>query len=279
VRSSGTTDALQQIGPVVQALADSDMVVDMTVEGLQHAPERAGVFAGDTRLIYISDEHPELLERTKPDPAMKDKVALAIQMLTEAREMRVTSPAGTDLVIRKEGVRAGGHWGPCETPRSRGMWPSGIVACYPPQGSVNGTLVLDRGDMNLTFKRYLERPVTLHIQDDFVRDVAGDGLDADLTRSYFEAWQDDTAYATSHVGWGMNPGARWDAMVMYDKAQHNGVEQRAFAGNFLYSTGANEAIERYTLGHFDLPVRNCTITLDGVKVVDAGALCEPLAYI
>jgi 2,5-dihydroxypyridine 5,6-dioxygenase len=29
---------------------------------------------------------------------------------------------------------------------------------------------------------------------------------------------------------------------------------------------------RHTLGHFDLPLRGCTVALDGVAVVDAGRL-------
>ena len=84
-------------------------------------------------------------------------------------------------------------------------------------------------------------------------------------RSYFAAWGDREAYAVSHVGWGMNPRARWDAMAMYDKRDFNGTELRAFAGNFLYSTGANEVAGRHTLGHFDLPLRNCTVALDGTS--------------
>ena len=54
----------------------------------------------------------------------------------------------------------------------------------------------------------------------------------------------------------------------------NGTEQRAFAGNFLYSTGANEVAGRHTLGHFDLPLRRCTVALDGVVVVREGKLLE-----
>ena len=81
----------------------------------------------------------------------------------------------------------------------------------------------------------------------------------------------------SHVGWGMNPKARWDAMAMYDKRDFNGTELRAFAGNFLYSTGANEVAGRHTLGHFDLPLRACTIHLDGQMIVDAGRLTGELA--
>ena len=30
------------------------------------------------------------------------------------------------------------------------------MVSFPKRGTVNGTLVLDRGDVNLTFKRYLE---------------------------------------------------------------------------------------------------------------------------
>ena len=132
--------------------------------------------------------------------------------------------------------------------------------------------MLDTGDVNLTFKRYLESPVRLRIADDYITDIAGDGLDAELMSSYLEAWDDTDAYAVSHVGWGMNPAARWDALTMYDRTQFNGTELRAFAGNFLYSTGANETAGRHTLGHFDLPMRNCTVTLDGNIVVEAGKL-------
>jgi 2,5-dihydroxypyridine 5,6-dioxygenase len=74
----------------------------------------------------------------------------------------------------------------------------------------------------------------------------------------------------SHVGYGLNAGARWDSMALYDKRDFNGTELRAFAGNFLYSTGANETAGRYTAGHFDLPLRHCSITLDGAPVVEQG---------
>ena len=57
-----------------------------------------------------------------------------------------------------------------------------------------------------------------------------------------------------HVGFGMNPGARYEALSMYDQRDTNGTELRAVSGNFLFSTGANEFAGRYTAGHFDLPM-------------------------
>jgi 2,5-dihydroxypyridine 5,6-dioxygenase len=191
--------------------------------------------------------------------------------------MRVSSPAGTDLSIALANARVGGVWGYTSKPGSVAHWPGGLCLAFPAAGSVNGQLVLAPGDANLTFKRYVRDTIQLTIENDFVRRIEGEGVDADMMRSYLEAWGDKEAYGVSHVGWGMNPRARWEAMTFYDRRDFNGTELRAFAGNFLYSTGANEVAGRYTLGHFDLPLRNCTVTLDDTAVVEHGKLTGPLA--
>jgi 2,5-dihydroxypyridine 5,6-dioxygenase len=277
IRSTGATASIQKLKPVLAALTTAPMVVDLTVEGMVHAPETREVLAAGSRILYVSNEHPELLERCAPDPALKPKVARGRDALRGAKLMHVTSDAGTDLRIDVEGAFVGGSWGVAEAAGSFAHWPGGLVVCFPKEGAVNGRVVLDRGDINLTFKRYLESPIEMRFENDFAVAIEGDSLDADLMRSYFKVWGDKNAYATSHVGWGMNPGARWDAMTMYDRSQINGTEQRAFAGNFLLSTGANEHANRYTLGHFDLPMRNCTIALDNTVVVRKGVLQGDLA--
>ena len=277
VRSTGASDALQRLGPVVSALAQSTLVVDLTVEGLLHSVELPDILKGGARVLMVSNEHPEILERCMPDPALEPKVRDGMRMLKAAKRMRVTSPAGTDLDVGLEGARVGGVWGYTSKPGTIAHWPGGICLAFPSAKSVNGTLVLADGDVNLTFKRYIRAPVTLRIENDYVRAIEGGGMDADMMREYFAAWGDAEAYAVSHVGWGMNAGARWDAMTFYDRRDFNGTELRAFAGNFLYSTGANEVAGRHTLGHFDLPLRNCTVALDGKTVVDTGRLLPPLA--
>ena len=272
VRSTGASDAIGRLEPVVQALAASTFVADCTVEGLQHAPELPRILGGGARVLAISHEHPEILERCLPRAEDEALVREAMRRLKSAREMTVHSDAGTDLRIRLEGARIGGVWGFTAKPGTLSHWPGGLVLAFPAAGSVDGRLVLARGDVNLTFKRYLQDPVTLVVERDRAVRVEGDNVDAELMRGYFAAWGDEDAYAVSHVGWGLNRGARWDAMTFYDKADFNGTELRAFAGNFLYSTGANEVAGRHTLGHFDLPLRGCTVALDGVPVVDRGRL-------
>ena len=277
VRSTGASDAIQRLAPVVQALAASTFVADLTVEGLLHAVELPEILKGGARVLMVSNEHPEILERCAADAALEPRVKAGIKKLKNAKLMHVTSSAGTDLKISLENARVGGGWGYTARPGTISHWPGGLCLAFPQAGSVNGSLVMAEGDVNLTFKRYLEKPILLTVENDFVTDISGAHLDGDLMRGYFAAWGDQEAYAVSHVGWGMNPQARWDSMQFYDKCDFNGTELRAFAGNFLYSTGANEVAGRHTLGHFDLPLRNCTVFLDGELIVDSGVLQGDLA--
>lgn len=275
VRSTGASDSLRGLGPAIAALKASSMVVDLTVEGMLHAPELPEIISQGARLFMVSNEHPEALERLLPDPGLTQNVKDAIKQIRAASTMKVTSQAGTDLLVDLTGASTAGVWGYCDRPGTVAHWPGGVVVSFPKAGTVHGRLVLDAGDINLTFKRYLEHKIVLTIENDYVVEIAGDGTDAELMRSYFAAWNDENAYGTSHVGWGMNPNARYEALTMYDRRETNGTESRCYAGNFLYSTGANEFAERYTLGHFDLPVGKCTIHLDDTVVVEQGQLTGP----
>jgi 2,5-dihydroxypyridine 5,6-dioxygenase len=208
----------------------------------------------------------------RPDDALQTRVRAAAKMLRGSKRMKVTSAAGTDLAVNMEGASTVGIWGWTDKPGTLAHWPGGIVVSFPKSGTVDGVLMLDRGDINLTFKRYLQDRIKLTLEKDYVTKIEGEGTDAEMMRGYFAAWNDKDAYAVSHVGWGMNPGARYEALAMYDLRDTNGTELRAVPGNFLFSTGANEFAGRHTAGHFDIPVMKTTITVDNTVVVKDGVL-------
>ncbi|MFD0916077.1 peptidase M29 [Pseudahrensia aquimaris] len=277
IRSTGTTAAIAHSVPALAALSFGGLVVDCTLEGMLHAPELPTILKAGSRVVMVSNEHPDILERVGHDEGLKERVKAGMKMMRGAKEMRVTSEAGTDLTIRMEGAVVGGGWGYTTTPGTITNWPGGLCLAFPARGTVNGSLVLAKGDQNLTFKRTMEDEVRLTFENDYIRAIEGDHMDGDLLREYIAVWNEEDAYAISHVGWGMNHRAQWSAMELYDKSDHNGTEQRVFAGNFLFSTGANEVAKRFTLGHFDLPMRNCSVSLDGKEVVVKGKLVEALA--
>ena len=277
IRSTGASQALAGHRSAVAACVAADFVVDCTAEGLLHAPELGEILGGGARILMISAEHPENAERWPHDPTLEKKVSHGVAMLEAASMMTVTSAAGTNLnVDLTNAFRAGSH-GWCTEPGSIAHWPGGLVLAFPAAEKVNGTVVLAAGDINLTFNEYIREPITLTLVDDYVTDISGDGHDAELMRSYLEAFGEPDAYAISHIGWGMNTAARWESLAMWDKSAINGTELRAFAGNVVFSTGANEVAGRFCRGHFDLPMRHCTVALDGEVVVDTGVLRGDLA--
>ena len=272
VKSTGACNAIMNKKHVIEALKNVEIIVDVTVEGLIHAEEWEEIERSGTRLFTICNEHPEILERTEPKVELESKVQLGIDMLTSAAEMHVTSESGTDLRINLTGAPCGGTPGFSTKPGGVAHWPGGLCLAFPAKDTINGKIVMDVGDVNLTFKQYLKDPISFEIKNDFITDIFGDNLDADLFREYLQAWDDPIAYGLSHVGFGVNPKARWATLALYDKRDVQGTELRAWSGNFLWSTGSNQYAGRYTLGHFDLPMRNCSIHLDGKPVVIKGKL-------
>jgi 2,5-dihydroxypyridine 5,6-dioxygenase len=224
----------------------------------------------------ISNEHPDIFERLGWDADLPRRVGLAHEWLREAGEMRVSSDAGSHLTVDLSGAFTAGSTGVTTGPGSIAHWPGGLVIAFPAANTVNGTLVMAAGDLNLTFNRIVESPIELTIEADHITAVGGSGVDAQLFRSYLASFGDPASYATSHVGWGMNEAARWETIELFDRRETWGTEARAVAGNFLYSTGANETAGRFTAGHFDLPMRHCTVTLDDRVVVERGELVAEL---
>jgi 2,5-dihydroxypyridine 5,6-dioxygenase len=238
-----------------------------------HAPQTRKILQSGARILNISNEHPQALARLVPDESLKERVKNAARQCRESKEMIVSSNAGSHLSVDISTAPSVGIWGFTDRPGTLSHWPGGIVVCFPQEKTVNGVLVFEPGDINLTFKRYFDSKVIFHIEEDYVTRIEGDNLDARLMREYLHSFAEPEAWATSHVGWGLNAGARYEALAMYDKNDINGTELRALAGNFLFSTGANEFAKRYTRGHFDLPMMGCTIRLDNVCVVSDGKLC------
>lgn len=277
-RSTGSSIALEDLRPIIPGLAPCELVLDLTVEGALHSPEIHQILATGTKALHILNEHPDALERLAGDADMLELAQRSLEILRAGKVMRVTSAAGTDLTVDIESAKVASVTGVVGKSGDRGHWPGGLVATYARNDkcTINGTIVVDSGDINCTFKRYHEEPMTLRIKDDMIHAVEGDGVDASLFKSYSDSWQDRYAYACSHLGWGLNSAARWESLAMYDRRDTNSIEARIFAGNFLLGVGASHVAKRDTRNHFDISMRNTTILIDDRKVLDCGKLCIPI---
>lgn len=127
VRSTGASEAIGQLAPVVAALGQAGFVVDCTIEGLMHAPETPAILKAGARILVISNEHPEALERLVPDSALETSVRAATKLMRAAKRMAVTSAAGTKLDIDLVGAATVGVWGWTDRPGTLAHWPGGLV--------------------------------------------------------------------------------------------------------------------------------------------------------
>ena len=260
----------------IAALKESDLVLDLMT--LLFSPEQHEILAAGTKIL-LAVEPPEILVRMVPTLDDKARVAHAAQRLDGAREMHITSLAGTDLrcplgefpVIQEYGfVDAPGRWD---------HWPSGFVLTWPNERQTEGTLVIDRGDILLPMKRYVQAPIRVTVTQGFVTAIEG-GLDAELLSDYMASFNDPEAYAMSHIGWGLQPRAQWTTLAMYDREATIGMDARAFEGNFLFSFGPNNEAggSRTTACHIDIPLRRCTVSIDGEPVVKEGKVLDNFKY-
>jgi len=252
----------------VEAMKRADMVIDLMF--LLFSPEQIEIQQAGTRILLVV-EPPDVLARMLPSLDDKRRVKAAEARLAPARTMHVMSDAGTDLTVELGEYPVLTEYGFADEPGRWDHWPSGFLARFPNEGSANGTVVLDRGDIIFPYKTYVKTPIRLTVRDGYIRKIEGD-LDADYLRHYMASFNDPEGYAISHLGWGLQPKARWTALEMYDKSQSIGMDGRAFYGNFLFSTGPNVegGGKRNTPCHMDIPMRNCSVHLDGEPMVIRG---------
>ncbi len=270
---SGSAMGLGSIGRSPQLrsyLGSTDMIVDVTTEGLIHAPWLAELLGAGTRILFACDP-PEVLLRNIPKVGDKARAAAAAALVARSEEMHVTSAAGTDLRADLTDARVAFQCGFADDPGRWDHWPSCMVACYP--RTSNGTIVLRPGDVIFPLKEHLSDEVLMRVDDGQITEVEG-GREATLLREMLIVPDDPAARCISHMGWGLLDGASWDSLGLYPKQEIMGMEARSYPGAFLWSTGPDPRKDRWTPRHLDIPMRGCSVTVDGRLVVDAGVVID-----
>ncbi|MGU7772015.1 2,5-dihydroxypyridine 5,6-dioxygenase [Burkholderia sp. MR1-5-21] len=256
----------------IAALKASDLVLDLMT--LLFSPEQHDILKSGTKIL-LAVEPPEVLARMVPTERDRTRVLAAANKIAAAREMRVTSAAGTALVCPLGDFPPTAEYGFVDAPGRWDHWPSGFALSYPNDRTARGTIVIDRGDILLPQKHYVSEPIVLTVEGGYATRIEG-SVDADLLRDYMETFADPEGYAISHIGWGLQPRARWSTLGLYDREATIGMDARAFEGNFLFSLGPNNegGGDRTTTCHIDIPLRRCTVALDGETVVRDGRVLD-----
>ena len=254
----------------VEALKAADMLIDCIF--LLFSPEQMEIQAAGTRVL-TAVEPPELLARMLPTTELREKVEIGAEYLSRAMVMRITSPHGTDVTYKLNTYPTVAEYACTDEPGRWDHWPSGFVFSGGDDDGVDGTIVVAPGDILLPQNMYVREPITYTIEKGWIRDIRG-GLEAELVKSYMAAFNDPRGMGMSHVGWGMNPHAKWHGMVPGAFPGGMGMEPRSFYGNVMFSTGPNNELggPNDTACHLDIPMRGCSLFLDDAPIVLDGDL-------
>jgi 2,5-dihydroxypyridine 5,6-dioxygenase len=232
--------------------------------------------------VQMVIDAPDDLEQLQSPPGLKDAILHAEVLYKQTKSVRVTSTAGTDLAYICGEYPVMSQYGMADEPGRFDHWGAGLIHTFPNEDSSNGRVVFQPGDVIiLPYCRYIQDEVRLEIESGHITRIEG-GLDATLMREWLKEGEefngDRDPYAVSHLGWGLNPQCRWDSIALYgDAPERSRAAARSFPGNFLFSTGPNTqgGGKRKTRGHYDVPMRDCTIALDGRVIISEGRVVDP----
>ena len=263
------------------ALQLGDMAYEVT-RTVRHAPYRLPEHLARLRRTLtalridpqLSDAELEritldVLARNLPSVTDTALVESARDLITASSVMTVRSEAGTDFTIDLVDSHPGYQKGFVDQPGKWDHWPSTMVVCWPMTS--NGTIVLTAGDILLPFKEYVSSDIRLDVADGRIEGISG-GPDAKRLQQFFDDSDDQWARSLSHMGWGLMKSANWFATAMYSKHEIMGMDARAFAGNFLWSTGPHPFLKHDSFAHLDIAMRGCTIVVDDTPVTKDGRL-------
>ena len=278
---SWTSVGVETVGSckgAVEALKAADLILAMRVPLFtkwMHEVRAAG-----TRVQMIID-HPDDLGSQMSTPDVKRATKYITERLASSKSMRVTNDAGTDFHAEIGDYPSLCQWGFADEPGHFDHWGAGHCYTFPNEGA-NGLVVAQPGDIVvLPYNRYITDEINITVEDGFIRKIEG-GLDARLMNHWLDSNKrspdDMDGHAISHLGFGTNPHCRWDCIALNgDDVDRSNGAVRGFAGNFLFSTGPNTqgGGNRVTQGHYDLPMKDCTVYLDNDMIIDHGNYLDP----
>ncbi|MBI0584083.1 MAG: aminopeptidase [Methanomassiliicoccus sp.] len=202
---------------------------------------------------------------------MRANAAKLKKIIDPGKQVRVTSPAGTDVTISIDGRKAYADDGDFRHPGSGGNVPCGEVYVSPVVASTRGTIVYD-GTLDLIPHCVQPRhPVRVDFKDGYISDVTG-GPDAeallDVIRSGEKRARDNGM--TAEVRNARNIGELGIGLNYKAKMVNNMLEDEKVGKTCHFAIGFNYDNDGPALIHQDCLVKNPSIWVDDTQILKDG---------
>lgn len=249
---------------VAAAMSACDALVAPTTKSLSHTEARRVATERGARIATMPGITEDMLVRTMgADYREIARLSEALsQALTSGREVRVTSPAGTDATFAIDGRQGIADAGDLTSKGAFGNLPAGEGFVAPVEGATQGRIVFDGSIASIGI---LDEPLAADIENGYATDFSGPR--AQEFKSLLARYGRE-AFAVAELGIGTNRAARLTGNILEDE-KILGTIHVAFGDN--HSIGGTIRVP----SHQDGIVRAATVAVDGTRVMDSGNLLIP----
>lgn len=260
------THGAQLPEPVVSAFREADVFLQPSTWSQTHTRARVEAIQAGRRgstMCEISEDA-LCLGAIEADYEECDRLGRKLgALLSQTREVRITTEAGTDIRGDVTGRPVQYETGLFREPGQFAAFPNSEINISPVEGSAEGRIVSDVSIMSIGVTMY--EPVTLTVKEGRVVNFEGGSM-AMRFRQTLEALEDEKAFNFAEFGIGLNPCARLAASNLEDLGR---------LGNCHSGIGSNFAIGGNVLApnHHDAMFKDTTVYFDGKVVLDKG-LCK-----
>jgi leucyl aminopeptidase (aminopeptidase T) len=249
-------------GPAAAAMAAADVVLCAASTSLYHTTAKAAAQRAGARGVFNAPYRADAWRNgamTADFFEIRRRAETLAALWRRTREVRITSPAGTDLRATVAG-REPMAWltGICRNPGEVSALPGGEVSLPPIEGTTAGVVVWERVASDLGA---LEAPVRIEVRDGRAVTIEG-GPSAARLREIVASIVD--ADNIGEIGIGLNPAARIGDEITEAKKAFGTVH--VALGDSANEYGGEVECEV----HLDGLVMAPTIEFDGVAVVIDG---------
>jgi len=260
------THGAQLPEPIVAAFREADVFLQPSTWSQTHTKARVEAIKAGKRGSTMCEitEDALCLGAIEADYEECDRLGRKIgAVLAESKEVRITSPLGTEISGEVKGRPVQYETGLFRNPGQFAAFPDSEINISPVEGTTEGKAVIDVSIMSVGITLY--DPVTLIVKEGKVVDIQG-GMLARKFREILEALEDEKAFNFAEFGIGLNPCARLGATNLEDLGR---------LGNGHCGIGSNFAIGGRILApnHHDAILKDASIYFDGQLVLDKG-ICK-----
>jgi leucyl aminopeptidase (aminopeptidase T) len=249
---------------VAMAFKKADLILTPVAKSVTHTNAVKEAIAGGSRGIMLSAFVPEQLisggvyadfEAQKP---LCEKVA---RLLEEAVMAKLTTPAGTNLIMDLSGRKGNAHPGIARKPGQFTTVPNIEASTSPVEGKTEGILVGD-GSIPYYDIGVLKEPVYMTVKEGRVVDIKGEAQ-AETISGIMAAQDDPNVYNIAQLAFGLNPKCVMSGIMLDDEGvygtAHIGIGTSTLLGGKIK-----------TKMHFDILMWKPTLELDGKVVLKEG---------